>query len=199
MKIGNKTYETVTLELLKKLDACEDGVDFFRRNKLEGFPLNRLHEIEGDYNGFVSWLKETLKVAEEWEYDQKGNLTQEMSCDGRVWKYEYDQNGNRIKEMSCDGRVWKFEYDQNGNLTKEVDWESDATKYEYDQNGNKTKEVFYDGDVIKYEYDQNGNEANLVNSKGSIWKSESSFYSDSQLKSYGGLKIPFFEKPLENA
>jgi len=48
MKIGNKEYKTVTLELLKELNACQSGVDFFKRNKLEGFPLSRLQEISGD-------------------------------------------------------------------------------------------------------------------------------------------------------
>ena len=220
MKIGNKEYKTVTLELLKKLNACKEGIDFFRRNKLEGFPLSRLNEIVDDHAGFVSWLKKVLKVVGKWEFDQNDNVTKEVDSDGDVWKYEYDQNGNmtkkvnsdgnvwefeydqngkRVKEVLPSGRVWSYEYDQNGNQTKEMDSFGLVWEREYDQNGNKTKEVYPSGSVWEYEYDQNGNQTKEFRREVCCSEYKSSFYSDGQLKSYGRLQIPFFEKPSETS
>ena len=54
------TMTTLTLELMKKLDACKDSYKFVENNKLIGYPLNRLQEIKGDYKSYVSWLKNEL-------------------------------------------------------------------------------------------------------------------------------------------
>ncbi len=222
MKIGNKEHKTVTLELLKKLNACEEGLDFLRRNKLEGFPLSRLHEIEGDYDGFVSWLKKTLEVARDWqyeydkdgnvtkimaspsiiakyEYDQNGNMTKEVDSDGFFTEIKYDQNGNMIEQVSASGRTTEYKYDQNGNMIEQVSASGRTTEFEYDKDGNVTKVVEADGYVWLYELDSKGNTLVKANSDGHVWKYESSFYPDGQLKSYGSLKIPFFEKPSESS
>ncbi len=198
MKIGNKTYETVTLELLEKLEACQRGVDFFRRNNLEGFPLNRLHEVEGANGSDISWLIYTLKAAEKWEYDKNGNVTKKVFPNGSVYKYEYDQDGNMTKKVLPNGSAWSSEYDLNGNKVKEEDSDGNVTEFEYDQDGNVTKRVDWDGDVWKYEYDQNGNKTKTVDYNGRVKRFESSFYPDGQLKSYRDLEIPFFEKPSES-
>ncbi len=196
MKIWNKEYKTVTLELLKKLEACDDGLDFFLRNKLEGFPLNRLHEIEGDYNCFVSWLKRTLDETKWWEFDQNGNKVKEAYPYGDVWKYEYDASGNMTKQVDWKGRPTEYEYDQSGNMTKKVYFDGRVLEYEYDQNGNQTREVDCFGCVKKFEHDKNGNKSKIVFFNHHIER-KSSFYPDGQLESYCDLKIPFFEKPLD--
>ena len=38
----------VTKDVLEKLEACEEGIKFFVKNDLEGFPVDRIKDIEGD-------------------------------------------------------------------------------------------------------------------------------------------------------
>jgi len=51
----NNTIDTTTINIpfLKKLNACKEALKFVERNKLEGFPLNRLGEVKGDFNFYV--------------------------------------------------------------------------------------------------------------------------------------------------
>lgn len=88
---------TLTLKFLKTHEACEDGVDFVKRNKLIGFPLSMIDQVEGDYNRFVLWLKNIMPV----------------SC-------EYDSNGNEIHFKDTDGfeHFIETEYYSDGQLKR---------------------------------------------------------------------------------
>ena len=88
--------KTLTIKLLKDLDACQEGIDLVKNSNLEGFPLNRLGEVKGDYEDFVTWLKDKLEYIEI-EYDTNGNIIskKELDYNGNVkWSYEYSYDEN---------------------------------------------------------------------------------------------------------
>ena len=161
----------LTKKLLKQLHACSSGIEFCERNKLFGFPLDQLNEIQGDYDGFVEWLKDRRNL----EFDQNQNLVRYKASSGWWTKYEYDQNNNQILKEFSHGFWVKYEYDQNQNLVR---WENS------------------DGCWKKYEYDQNQNLVRWENSHGSWVKSETEFYDNGQLKRLNKLVIPHFEQEI---
>jgi len=59
----------VNLRTLTKLDACEYGKRWFLNNIGE-LDVSKIPEIEGDYNGYIDWLKKKYVNI---TYDEKGN------------------------------------------------------------------------------------------------------------------------------
>jgi hypothetical protein len=161
----------LTKKLLLQLNAGSSRIEFCESYKLFGFPLDRLDEIQGDYEGFVVWLKSKTNL----EFDQNQNLVRYEDSVGYWVKYEYDQNNNQILKESSSGWWAKYEYDQNNNqILKEVSsgmW----TKYEYDQNNNQIRWESSNGYWVKYEYE---------------------FYDNGQLKRLNNLVIPYFEQEI---
>ena len=106
----------LTKKLLLQLETCSSGIEFCERNKLFGFPSERLSEICGDYDGFFRWLKYKTNI----EFDQNGNLVRWEYSSGYWVKYEYDQNNNKIQwEHSED--IWmkyESEFYDNGQLKR---------------------------------------------------------------------------------
>jgi YD repeat-containing protein len=97
----------LTRELLKKIGACEEGIKFCERNKLYGFDLNRLDEIEGDYCDFIDWLmvpRRFINVLSGLEPNNM-NIIEVKDCNGDIIKYEYDANGNIIEDEDCNGNI----------------------------------------------------------------------------------------------
>src|SRR5690554_4027542 len=86
----------LTKELLEQYNACSDAIRFCERNQLFGFPLERLDEIEGDYDGYVKWLKDELKAVR--TYDDHGNKIHYKDSndnDNEYWQ-TFDDHGNII-------------------------------------------------------------------------------------------------------
>ena len=115
----------LTKELLKKNGACKDAIAWCERNKLFGFPLDRLDEITGDFDCYVSWLKART-------FNEQGLVIREILPSGHEWKYEYDSNGNMIREILSDGGEWKYEYDSRGNRIRGIHSSGQEWKYEYE-------------------------------------------------------------------
>ncbi len=157
----------LTKELLIKWDACKDGIQFCERNKLFGFDLSLIDEINGDYYGFINWLK--TELLNKWEYDSNGNKIYKENSDGYWRKWEYDSHGNKIKSENSDGYWFKWEYNPNGNKIKE-------------ENSN--------GDWVKWEYDSHHNMIKEENSNGDIIITETEYYPNGQLKLIGELELP---------
>lgn len=90
--------ETIALEWLKKHKACKEGLKFVKRNKLAGFPVDRLKEIDGDFSGFVDWVDDQLGI-------ERGNMTKEIYPDNKIFKhdYEYYENG-QLKSIHDNGK-----------------------------------------------------------------------------------------------
>jgi len=175
--------KTITVEWLKKHHACKDGVKFVERNKLEGFPLERLNEVKGDYDGYVSWM--LFLNSNEHEYDSHGNVTKKTYPNGRFWLYEYDVHGNMTKKTYSNGSVSVYEYDERGNMTKKT--LPNGYVYEYDHHGNITKRTYPDGSVFvyvyEYEYDSHDNITKITYPEGSVSVYEYVYYDNGQLKS----------------
>ena len=187
--------DILTLKLLNALSACKEGIALVKNNNLEGFPLDRINEVKGDFKGFVEWLKKNLKT--QLEYDDNGNMIKKVDPYGDVFQYEYDDNGNMIKKVLPDGNVYLFAYDDNGNMIKEVFPDGDVFQYEYDSNGNMIKRVLPDGAVYQYEYDDKGNKIKEVSTYGDVYQFEYHHYDNGQLKSVSEegevvLEIPQF-------
>ena len=161
----------LTKKLLLQLHACSSGIEFCERNKLFGFPLDQLNEIQGDYEGFVEWLKDKRNL----KFDQNQNLVRREYSEGNWMKCEYDQNNNKILQEYSDGY-----------------WE----KSEYDQNNNQIRHEFSGGTWTKYEYDQNNNPVRWETPDGTWRKFETEFYDNGQLKRLDDLIIPYFEQEI---
>ena len=83
--------KTLNIEFLKSLQACQSGIDFVKRAKLEGFPLSKLDQVKGDHHGFVDWLRVQLKSVR--EYNEQGLMTKKVNPSGRRYEYEYNDQG----------------------------------------------------------------------------------------------------------
>ena len=97
----------ITVELLAKMKACKEAIDFIARNYPEGIDLDK-YKINGDYNGWVEWLRNELKVKR--EYDSHDNMIKKTWPNGKVYRWEYDSHGNLIKRTYPNGSVYKWEY-----------------------------------------------------------------------------------------
>lgn len=158
----------LTKELLKRYDACEEGLNFCERNKLYGFDLKRIGEIRGDYGGFVDWLKYAIlgvdvdRESIKYEYDANGNIVRKEDYNGNWWVYEYNDNGDKIKEEHYRSISWEPETD--GVLV--------SYRYEYDDKGNmiKREKSNVEGGWMIYEYDSEGKLIRKENSTGFWWE-----------------------------
>lgn len=143
----------LSIETLKRHHACEEGILFVQRNKLEGFPISRLDEISGDYNRFVYWL-ENLPVC---EYDDNGNVTIATYKSIKA-KYFYDDNNNTIKKeiiplyRSVEPYEYIYEYDSQNRLIKGIS-SNCVSHYKYDCRNNVIQFVYDNDDPINYKYD----------------------------------------------
>ena len=125
--------KTLNIEFLKSLQACQSGIDFVKRANLEGFPLSKLDQVEGDYNGFVDWLRQELKTVR--VYNDQGLMTKKVYPSGYVCEYEYNDQGLKTKEVYPSGGVYEYEYNDQGLMNKEVYPWSDRYEYEFDNQG----------------------------------------------------------------
>jgi YD repeat-containing protein len=126
---------TITEQWLKDNAACEDGIDFVVRNKLIGFPFNLIDDIDGDYEGYIEWVK-----------DNKDNTL------------EYDDNCLLVRYVGNDHYPVNFKYDDNNNLIeKTFDYNELSHVYEYDDNNNLIFEQYPFGLTCNYKYDKNNN------------------------------------------
>ena len=118
--------KTLTVQYLKDVNACQSGIDFVVNNGLEGLSLDLLDKVEGDYLGFISFLKKAPEI----EYDSNNNRIKEVWPNGDVYTWEYDSNNNMIKEVDPNGDVCTWEYDSNNNMIKKVDTYGDVCTLE---------------------------------------------------------------------
>ncbi|MCK5789020.1 MAG: hypothetical protein KAH32_08470, partial [Chlamydiia bacterium] len=133
----------LSVEWLESHDMCPEGIAFVVRNKLIGYDLDKLDDIEGDYNKFISFIKSmyikelnitgnelnitcevlgqithfTNASGYEWwkEYNDLGQITHFNSASGSEWWREYDSSGNEIHYKNIDGYNGWREYDALGN------------------------------------------------------------------------------------
>ena len=96
----------ITKKILKKLNACQDGIDFMVRNNLEGYDWDKIDAIEGDYKSFISWLRgfKNLKFVDD-------KLTYKNSY-GRSKEFTYDEKGNKLTYKNSSGFSEEYTYER---------------------------------------------------------------------------------------
>lgn len=146
----------LTEELLIRLDACEDGIQFAIRNDLIGIDIDYLKNLEiGDYNEYFHWLR-VINIIE----NTDTSLQYRSSC-SNMFKMEYDSSGRVISSIHSNKYYQEsitYEYDDKGNLTREssvndTDDVVSESNYKYDANNNLLEVSDENGDIIeKYTY-----------------------------------------------
>ena len=197
----------LTKKLLAQAGATQGCIKFFEKNKLFGFPLSKLSAIKGDYNGFITWLKERTFIV-----DSNNNLIRIDYKDGYWYVNEYDLNNNVIRIKDNDNNWYANEYDSNNNVIR-VDYKSGYWyTNEYDSNNNLIRIDDKNGYWYTQEYDLNNNlirsddnygnwytkiyDANNVirhEDGDGITNYKIRYYDNGQLKSINNLYIPFID------
>ncbi len=125
--------EKITAALLKHINACDNGIDFFVRNNLEGLPVQSINLVSGDFGNYVLWLKEKLPQIIEIKEENVPPYThtpKPLKKNGREITRVYDDRGNVLKFTNTiideEGKVniYEEEYDYqfiNGILYKITD------------------------------------------------------------------------------
>ena len=123
---------------------------------------------------------------DQWIYDERGLLVEEISRGDKYYTYEYDENGYRTKAVHYDtdgsedpSNSYIFENDENGNVIRRIGFDEKGNpkkypaEYEYNSEGKETAAIIYNEDGTLWErrertYDSNGNilEMSTVSSDG---------------------------------
>jgi YD repeat-containing protein len=155
-------------ELLEKLAACEDAIEWCEKNKLFGFDLDQLPSVVGDYHFYVDWLKEHLTGL---EFDEHGNRVKWVVSNGKVVTWEYDGN-NRLTTYKCGTICDEYTYDQHGNkLTAvlTVGNSKSEKRWTYDAQHNMIRsENVTNKNWSEMEYDERGNDVLIRDSHGNV-------------------------------
>ena len=165
--MDKNTPKFITEELLTRLKACKDSKDWWVRNNLEGFPTSRLHEIKGDYNNYISWLKNELYNS---TFDSNGNRLTYKTSNGYWCKATYDSRSNQLTHEDSDGYWWEATYDSNGNQLTHEDADGFWWEATYDPKGNQLTYKDADGYWWKATYDSKGNRITFTNAEDLNWK-----------------------------
>lgn len=198
-----RTVTNVTSQLLEDLVACQDGIDFFKRNKLEGFPVELINKITGEHNQFVRFVKYGIcsdftdfeivndlihyKVLNrEYTLDKNCNVLEIKN--GKRWtKFTYNEFGKVLTYSNSSGLEQTFTYTPSGKELSYIDSFGCFRNFIYDENENLIECKSYDkGDSFKSTFDENNNEIYRIygdgdwkkkwyNESGEVIKSENPF------------------------
>jgi RHS repeat-associated protein len=106
---------------------------------------------------FVETVKDQLGNQTVYEYDERGNVLNEIDALGGVTKRTYDVNNNTLTETDPNGNTTTFTYDARGNVLTETDPLGNVTRFTYDSFGNILTTTDAQGNTTTNTYDRNGN------------------------------------------
>jgi len=156
----------ITKQWLIKQDACEEGMKWWIRNGLEGFPSNRLKDIKGDYKSYISWLVQNIRGH---TFDDNDNLIK-ISMEGFDGifekKYTYNEDNMLIHTKTSRNYTEDYVYNEKGWLILFTDSNDFKVKYTHDERGNVVYSTDTAGRSIKYTYDENNNKTSAKTSQG---------------------------------
>ena len=158
----------ITKNILEKLDACRNGINWWIRNGLDGFPVDRLGDIVGEHNGYIKWLNEKLYL-KKYEFDQQGNIVRMEDSYGSWEEFQYDERGNMTRMEDSNGGWITFECDGHGNKTRVEDFDGFWMTFQYDEHGN-VKSYIDENYGEECFYDEHGNKVRMESSHRSYWK-----------------------------
>ena len=141
----NMNMTIITEEVLNKLNACEEGKNWWLRNVGEGFPVSRIKDIKGDFNKYISWLKDRFYNN---TYDEKGNVIGTKCSTGYWTEMTYNENGNRLSYKNSNGDWEICVYDDRGNQIHVKNSDDEWEEYVYDKNGNLLSSKYSVGALI---------------------------------------------------
>jgi YD repeat-containing protein len=164
--------------------------------------------LEFDEYGNCITIRDWDGYENTFEFDEHGNKTFEFN-EGEHYScaYVYDKNNNLIsKNDSYDDGSSVFTYDSNNRLTMSVEPMNTSinpyiTWYSYDEHGNISQKRDSNGYSTTFQYDDHNNIVRIkyyenTTTNYNVEEFNITYYPDGQLKSYGGLYIPYFEKDL---
>ncbi len=104
------------------------------------------------------------------EYNERGDVVQEVDELGCRTSYERDEAGNPTKTVFPDGSTKTVRYTK-WNLPAEVtDPRGGVTRYSYDERGNLLTIVYPDHARVGYSYDARGNPVARRDERGNTWR-----------------------------
>lgn len=74
-----------------------------------------------------------------YNYDEKGNLIDQMNSDKSKSSLGYDESNKVVQSVDPSGDTYKYTYGANDKLTEINDAKGNKINFEYDSNGNRTK------------------------------------------------------------
>lgn len=132
-------------------------------------------------------LNESVQVTTTYTYDNEGNITNEVSTDGKESTYTYDDKNNLLSETEIvDGEEISgstYTYDENGNILTATDSVDESIEeYTYNDDGNEVSSVAVDDEITvsksSTEYDELGNPVKSTEYSGDIYSEENSVYDE---------------------
>lgn len=148
-------YKEVNEETLTALDASKGCKEWFLRN-IGTLPAENINKIEGDFNGYVSWLKKKYKKGKtNIIKDGSGNVIS-YTIDGVGITATYDSKGNQLTYKDSDGYSWERTYDKQGNMLTYKDSDGNSWERTYDSKGNELTYKNSYGELVKYTYKNDG-------------------------------------------
>lgn len=95
--------------------------------------------LEYDKNGKCTSLRDSDRVKERYEYDERGNKTLYWYWLGKLdHHYEYDAKGRLVLEKRRNRVVRQYEYDENGRCVLCRKTSGDKEEFKYDEHGRLT-------------------------------------------------------------
>ena len=125
-RIGIVRHTHITEDFLTENDVPPDVECFLIRNKLIGFPLKLLDDIDGIYHSndiecvAMRWCSHSGRIVSR-DYDEHGNCTRTLFKGGYYWLREYDENGYCTRDETSHGVISTYEYDDHGNMVMSKD------------------------------------------------------------------------------
>ncbi len=145
----------LTEKLLHQLDACDAGIEFCNKFNLFGFPIDRLHEIDGDFKEYIEWLRSF--DYDSFKFDDNGNLISFLQ-NKTLYQRVYDQYNNLIEIIYPVGNRVKYEYDEQHRLIKTEHISNDQfppeiISHSYNFKGLLDRIIYSDNSYYQYTYD----------------------------------------------
>lgn len=119
-----------------------------------------------------------------YNYDEKGNLVDQMNSDKVKSSLDYDKDNKVTKSVDPSGDTYSYTYGDNDNLTQISDAKGNKITFTYDDNGNRTKseidstegkitfeQAFNNQNKVKSTKDELGNTSHITyDSKGRVYQ-----------------------------
>jgi YD repeat-containing protein len=165
----------ITTDLLKKLGACEDAIEFIKDFKLEGYPFDKLDKIKGDYHSYIRWIKrlENIKI----ENNVLSYVENEVLDELTFNELTFDDKGNLIRNRNDEYYDERYVYDGN-NLIFEYMHDEKASEQCITVMGKDIKYKSTNNSYHLIEYDDNNNEVFTKDNRNSLTVTTRKIYDD---------------------